>query len=426
MKIDDILLEYERARAMQALGAALWRAALRDDLNLGAHVKDLETYADEYGANKARYVYDVLNNLSLQQKLANDAMAKIEATDPTTNKQYTQWMARQFINGSEPHLEDITSTLATYVRKFHLLNRKHKLQPPENDINRYKTARQLYDTMEKYPDPEDASEDNGRATKLLDSDDVMVVVPLDQAAACRYGRQARWCTAATSGMNYFDSYNQRGPLYILIPKHPRHSGEKYQLHFVDEQYMDENDDPVDLDDLLTKRFPGLVDFFLKLPEEAEQIKDMLVFQSDDTLQRLSDEVWDIVKDKVMDVYTDWEVRDEAYYTWLVKQGYVDDEGDIDWDTAPKYDEYNDDARQWLLDMEECCNPPPGVIRKWARDEYDYTGEIHSSVLEFDQFIAGMCAKKMRDQDAGIPDWIIRNIQIEKRNGEFTTSMVKRS
>jgi len=123
------LLEYDRARAIQALGPNLWKALLKDQQGLTMlDLDELEAYGEKYADSpRGKNVKRVFASPELQNTYADDALQVIEDADPSTNKKYTQWMARQFVNGSEAKLEDVTSTLADYVDKFNRLNLKRKL-----------------------------------------------------------------------------------------------------------------------------------------------------------------------------------------------------------------------------------------------------------------------------------------------------------
>lgn len=409
MRAREFIVEYERARAAQALGDGLWLAMLADILGVqGSSIADIRREAEASGWGQ-----EVLSNPEQQKKLANSALEQIEAVDPSTNKKYTQWMARQFMT-SEPAMEDVTSTLADYVTKFHKLNTRKKISPGENDINRYKTARQLYLVMDRYPDPVDDDGDKGNARKEYEDADVTVIVPEDESAACRYGRQTRWCTAAVHGSNYFEHYNNQGPLYILIPKHPKHASEKYQLHFATGQFMNEDDDSVDIGKLLKTRFPGLLKFFMGKPEVAEQIREMVQFASDELLQSISDQIWEYVSDKVNDILADWEANDDYYHNWLREEGFVGDDGDIDWSEAPSYTDFNDEARRWLIDMEEYCHPSPDALRSMTADQVGDGTYDEDSIYNLEGYIAHNLRWQMRREHGGdhIADWIDRNISIK--------------
>jgi hypothetical protein len=121
--------------------------------------------------------------------------------------------------------------------------------------------------MDQYPN--DILDDDEKSKKPLnrdiiyDENGVLVIHPKDKEAACRYGRGTRWCTAATRGYNHFAAYNQRGPLYIFVPRKPDHPGEKYQFHFEDGVVADESDAYLGQDQLiqLVTRYPALKDAF---------------------------------------------------------------------------------------------------------------------------------------------------------------------
>lgn len=427
MRARELLTEYERERARQALGDAFWKSALRDRHRIyGVDINDLEGYAGRMSGPLSEIIKGVFASPSLQKEVADAALARIEDADPSTNKKYTQWMARMFANGSERALEDVTSTLADAVSKFHKLSVKKKLMPSDNDINRYKTANQLYLVMDRYEDPIDDGNE-GKADKVYEDADVTVIIPRDEPAACRYGRKTRWCTAALHGSNYFEHYNRQGPLYILIPKHPSHDGEKYQLHFATAQYMDENDDPIDIAMLLKDRFPGAGHMFLNDESTAKHLVETVAFASDDVLKGVVQEIWELARDRVSDVITDWEANDDYYYKWLREEGYADEEGDINWDKAPSYTEFNDEARRWMDDIEEFVNLSPKYLRQSVRDQISDGTFDEDSVYQIDSYLAENLRREMRkENDGGIADWIDRNIMIRRgHNGYPVVELSKR-
>ena len=411
------LLEYDRAQAKKALGPNLWKALLKDTQRMTmTSLDDLEAYGKKNPTeHRGKIINQVFASPELQDRYADMALDAIEAADPSTNKKYTQWMARQFANGSEPSMEDVLSTLADAVDKFNRLNLKRKLPAGENDINRYKTAQQLYDTMDRYEDPiDDAGQ--GKADTVYEDGDVKVVIPRDQAAACAYGRQTRWCTAATKGANYFEQYNKDGPLYILLPKSPDTPGEKYQLHFPTSSYMDKDDDPVDIGDLLNDRFPALGQWFLSNPSTAEDLKDDVAFASDELLQKISDDIWAIVQDVVMDDYSNWEANDNSYYDWLREEGYTTEDGEIDWDKAPSYEDYNPDAYRWVRDTEEFVHLNPRQLRRAATEAWQFSEYDDRSVYNLETAIAWNVKDKMRGDEPdgeGVANWIDKNIMIKR-------------
>jgi hypothetical protein len=76
---------------------------------------------------------------------------------------------------------------------------------------------------------------------ILDNDDWTIYIPTNKGAACELGKNTEWCTAAP-GLDYYEEYHtDEDPLIIFIPKHPDYKGEKYQIHFVSDQFMDKDD-----------------------------------------------------------------------------------------------------------------------------------------------------------------------------------------
>jgi hypothetical protein len=399
MRYSQLLLEYDRARAIQALGPTFWLAALRDKLRLW-HVPLTKLESDLRSRDSAAVGW--FNDTSAQQDLADTYMERIEQADPSGNKKYTQWMARQFaISQGIAKLEDIESTLADYVSKFDKLNRRKQLEAPFNDINRYKSITDFMDKMDEYDDPID-NKSSGTAETVHDGESVKVVIPKDQAAACAYGRQTRWCTAATQGTNYFEQYNRQGPMYILLPKQPTRQGEKYQLHFPSEQFMDEDDDPVSLVMLLEKRFPELLEFFKKL--EPESVGEYLVFSTDDMLTPVAEKITTLLIDHLNDMTGDWGADDDYYWQWLRSEGYVDPETDDISDDAPSYFEYNDDARRTYVDIDDAIDLSSNEIRKLA----DEIGREEDTVLTLDNIedVYIRSVKDATDRDNGLASTMI--------------------
>jgi hypothetical protein len=361
MRYNDfkIILEYDRSRAVQALGNSLWLAALRDQVSAWSVPLDrlLQHIVDKFGSPARTEPED-------QNRYTDEVMSAIEAADPTNNKKYTQWMARQFAQGQVLKLEDVVSTLANYVAKFDNLNRKKKIPSPFNDINRYKTVNDFMNKMDEYEDIVDDSEDkNSKAKKVYADEDVTVVVPENEAAACKYGRGTRWCTASTKGQNYFDQYNRQGPMYILMPKTPTYTDEKYQLHFASGQFMDETDGEVASSWLLKTRFPQLLDFFKQ--QHPEYFDRALEFASDQILSSLAEKIKELLRDHLYDMVSEWESNSYDYYwNWLRSNGYVNDDEEIS-DNAPGYLEYDDEAQGVVDSIESAIDITPEEIREYA-------------------------------------------------------------
>ncbi len=98
---------------------------------------------------------------------------------------------------------------------------------------------------------------------------ITIIHPTTEAASCYYGRGTKWCTAALVSDNMFNLYNDDGPMYIITPKKPKHTGEKYQLHLGSGSLMDEKDEEVAPRKFL-ETYPSLYEV---LPSIIERIPD---------------------------------------------------------------------------------------------------------------------------------------------------------
>jgi hypothetical protein len=290
MRAQEFLIEYSRDITKQRLGAQV-----------------LDTFRKE-GPGRIRRVLG--RDLGSQDSDADTIEALIrmlEQADPTANKQYMPWLARTYVKG-ETFFEDVLSQVREYLAKFHTLNQRRKIPAGRNDILRYSNFGDFMSVVDEYPDPEAAElKDKGQAEEIYQDQQVRVIMPYDQAAACYYGQGARWCTAATKGRNYFNDYAENTPLLIVIPQQPQHPGEKYQLWFdysigdlpvySDDdyletyhdrgedyiinneqtgQFMNEKDQSVSLKSLKARfgsSFDALVDAYLaKFPDEAYRVQ----------------------------------------------------------------------------------------------------------------------------------------------------------
>ena len=180
---------------------------------------------------------------------------KIYQADPTYNPQkpdkfgkYTKWLLNLY-KSNNLKIEDLykATEYLTYFTKY-----INKLEI--KDINKYKTLPQLYKTVEPFIEAD--QQGNSIATsksdevrrikkdvkKVYEDENWLILIPLTKEAAIYYGKNTKWCTAATTYDNMFDYYNQYGPLYINIDKR---YNEKYQFHFETNQFMDVYDDELE-------------------------------------------------------------------------------------------------------------------------------------------------------------------------------------
>jgi len=237
MRVKEFIFEYKKDVTKQKFGDKLYDMFLKDP-----------SRKTNYRHLNADYFFSLDKDVVI-----NKLIAEFERADPTPNKQYVLWMISRYVqpsplsDGPEIKLEDYVSTLRDYLIKFDKLKNKKIIPSPRNDIMRYNSVADFMSVIDEYPNLEKKKEmPKGESDTVYQDDDLRIIVPFDQDAACYYGQGTRWCTAATGQDtdNYFNDYSSRGKLYIIIPKKPTYTGEKYQFHFEDGQFMNEKDESI--------------------------------------------------------------------------------------------------------------------------------------------------------------------------------------
>jgi hypothetical protein len=328
------LLEYKRDKTATNYSDKLWDSLVADRSS-GFHTyinpKDTK-HPDDQQAAIDRAISSVLTD--------------IELSDPTPNKQYTEWLVRRYIDGSISRYEDVTSTWADLLHKYHRLKVRRMLPSELMDINKFKTADdllKLHDSVHEIFNNTDEKEEiqKGNAKVVFDNEEVRVIIPEDQDAACYYGQGTKWCTAAKK-RNVFDDYNANGPLFIILPKKPKYEGEKYQLHKSTNQFTDEQDKYVTLYHIFHERFTneGTIEFF----DKEIGLFCLLDFidpkVKDDVVQAIKKEI----NKMLLELKFYKETQDNEYHDWLVNRGYNINNNDTSVyysnDDMPDYFEFN--------------------------------------------------------------------------------------
>ena len=439
MRAKEFLLEYNRQITANQLGIKLLQA-LRKDPN-GDVSPALNNLRYKIWPYKGHEFQEFFNTLPPQEQkqMVDLVLQDIENKDPTTNKQYTPWLARMYAKGADAPTANSGSNLKIedmnrndLLRMFDIAKKRRMIKPEHADINRFKYYHDFEDAMEHhYNNFEDLDADQrpeGTASKVYNDENVTIIVPEDEAAACKYGRNTRWCTASTRGYNLFDAYNRQGKLYILIPKKPKYEGEKYQLHFSSNSSMDENDDPVPFNDVFN-RFPGIKEFFL---QKEPGHKDKISYAPDEEIQQAIESVAELVQQQVWDTINEWEIEDGYYRQYLRDEGYVDEEGDIDYDRAAdeglSYTEYNYDADRWAKEIWNTVTPSPEELRDIMAD-YPYEYQNFDTMNHIPDIIGTILKEKYQydrdSSDRGIGDWLRQRVSMKKVGDHWEAYIVQR-
>jgi hypothetical protein len=206
-----------------------------------------------------------------QTRLKQDpkfSLERLESADPTTQKIYVPRLVQWWLAG-EP-TEDLISTTADALSKYHTLKNKKLIKPEHTDVGRFKTADQFLSVLDQYELPgEKSPEDRGKYKEIHRDSEFLIVELLDETAAKWWGQGTKWCTAADRN-NMFDYYFSQGPLYVII-----HQKVKYQYWFEKDnpyvsQFMDAQDKEVD---------PTKLPFFTRLQPIMVKLSPHIMWNS---------------------------------------------------------------------------------------------------------------------------------------------------
>lgn len=348
MRAIEFLIEYDRNKTTQNIGKQLANSFMT-----GGDKKSYEFY------NTTFQTPDGQPDLN---KVVEYIMQNLEQADPTVNKIYTPWLAREYAKQNIKRLEDahvIKQSLADYDK----YKKRSDFRSDAKDIMRL-SFQQFYTIMHNYEPPPEPIKDKGQSKVVFDSNQVRIIVPEDKQAACYYGQGTRWCTAGTKGDNYFDHYNKSGPMYIMLPKKPNYVGEKYQIHFSSNQFMDEQDDEINFGNLLYYSFPTAIDFFKKAEPE---LNDWIMFCDEKLIIMIGEQIRSLAMDRANEIVSDAEIDDEGYRRWQIEtaleKGYIDNETPDDdvWDIIYNHKElnnyldYNIELEDFYDDVQKATN-----------------------------------------------------------------------
>lgn len=295
MRAKEFLLEYNREITLKNYVTPMFDRWYREGANRHARIGlDLDD-ANEPVISRDTMMYYV-----------DQLLQRLENIDPTPNKEYVQWLARTYSKGGVM-FEDVLTQVAQELNLYHALKRRRLIPAPYNDINRipdFHSFDQIVVQYENQLPADDSAQqvDKGQAKEVYRDSQIRVINPVDQAAACYYGRGTRWCTAATNTYNAFSAYARKGPLYIIIPAQPEYVGEKYQFHFSDMQFMDEKDQPVQDLHRLVERYPQLMKLF---GNEAKEKGILQFFYSSDDMHNIIKLLFPKVKEPLRKYFSNY-------------------------------------------------------------------------------------------------------------------------
>lgn len=175
-------------------------------------------------------------------------------TKHAPHAKYHDWLVKNYANGGINKLDDLSKAHEA-LNIYH----KHAAHIEPKDIHQVKGLHHLQEITEPHAERKTKSEERDATEKELepertmvhDSKEHQVVIPHTERASIHYGKNTKWCTAATGSRNYFNDYSPHGNLFYFLhkPTNKRHAIFVPHKPIVDGEYQapeafDEEDRPI--------------------------------------------------------------------------------------------------------------------------------------------------------------------------------------
>lgn len=201
-------------------------------------------------------IEDIESMKKYYPNIADDVFMDYIELDPTYKGgnnagKYAKWILALANKGTLDNIGHVKDILTRFdSEKNNLINKdimKYKsldeLENMLNDESSYaeKSHRQQVRDRQKARRDADVTKE---AKLVFSGDGFDVWVPETYAAECKLGAGTRWCTASTESDYYYDYYKRAygGDYYVFIGE----NGEKYQFHIESHQFMNKDDESVDM------------------------------------------------------------------------------------------------------------------------------------------------------------------------------------
>lgn len=238
MRYYEFIVEYKTEITKNRFGDAILKKLdiphLIDTDGQDGHISDYQLlaarsmgfYEREYENNMTGFWGNISKENVYDKKtdrIIDGILSTFETFDPTPNKQYVPYLLNWYVNsntihsgrGSFPELEDAQSTLKQALFQFYKM--RERIPERYRDIGQFTSATDFMNSVQALQDQYGKKEilEKGRSQMIYDSKWATIYWPEDEEASCYLGQGTQWCTASTQSDNYFDHYNETGPLLIL-------------------------------------------------------------------------------------------------------------------------------------------------------------------------------------------------------------------
>jgi len=143
------------------------------------------------------------------------------------------------LKGNKKADKNITEIVTLTELETYIVSKQPELEEIRQNIERKKIAKSKQIQLK--------IEGEADVIKELETDKLIIYIPTSEKGSQYYGRETKWCTAASQDCHY-EQYASSGTLYIIQSKSDIR--DKYQLHFEDNEFMDSKNEKINIDSIL--------------------------------------------------------------------------------------------------------------------------------------------------------------------------------
>lgn len=211
--------------------------------------KTVQTFAEKLTrrvrSDRSASKFVQISDESTPEATAEAVIQYFESVDPTKKNIFVLPMINWYVGGSMRLLEDATKAVDSMNLYVKFKNRLSGVNLKTITFDAFlDIGDQLSDVKsgkEQDKSEERAFYENGSAELYHDDPQVKIVIPKTEEASIYFGKNTRWCTAASKGANMFREYDDQGKLYVVLFKK---QNVRWQFHFETNSFMDEQDKPI--------------------------------------------------------------------------------------------------------------------------------------------------------------------------------------
>ena len=202
----------------------------------------------------------------------SEIIHKVVSIDPTKKKSYSQWLLSHWDDESDTIVNNLKNGRIEKLFQHYKQHQDIQIKDcPSVEEGLEKFVPEVDTVLTKSSNPTTTLMNNGWTKEVpselandfdivFDEDDWVIAVPHTYEADCKLGENMNWCTAGgrsdfNGGRSYYNNYLSRGDdkYYVNFDMTRGESRlgkdypfTRYQFHFGSHQFMDKNDDPVEL------------------------------------------------------------------------------------------------------------------------------------------------------------------------------------